>query len=85
MPEQLEGDDNDNDNDTPPPISLSHTVKSVEVLVTNAKGDLYLFQVPKLYDEITKATVKYAPEKKRITVSLTKKSAFSWANLHRQG
>jgi hypothetical protein len=64
-------------------LAVTHTVTSVEVVVADRKGQQHLFAVPRLYDEISKAGAKYAAGKRRITVTLTKSSAFTWANLHR--
>jgi len=62
---------------------LSHTPRSVEFVLTDQNDAKHLFHVPQLYDEITKATFKYAPEKNRITISLRKKTEFTWSNLRR--
>lgn len=64
--------------------SVEHSAKSVEFLLTDDAGQRHLFSAPKLYDEITKVVVKYAPEKQRISLVLHKKSAFTWANLQRK-
>ena len=65
-------------------VTLEHTVKSVQFTIVDNASQYHFFHVPQLYDEITKATFKYAPEKNRISLVLTKKSAFTWANLRRQ-
>jgi thiol:disulfide interchange protein len=62
---------------------LTTTDTSVQLVVTDKNSGQHLFQVPRLYDEIESATFKYAPEKTRITISLKKKTHFTWANLHR--
>eukprot|EP00750_Incisomonas_marina_P001457 INCI11262.1.p2 GENE.INCI11262.1~~INCI11262.1.p2 ORF type:complete len:190 (+),score=44.72 INCI11262.1:363-932(+) len=64
--------------------SVEHSAKGVEFLLTDDAGQRHLFSAPKLYDEITKAVIKYAPEKQRISLVLHKKSAFTWANLQRK-
>jgi len=65
-------------------VQLEHTKTSICLRLENLKGMDWILDIPKLNDEIQKATFKLKQASNKIVLLLTKENDFSWYDLKKE-